>query len=75
MAKQKELDAWFAWREKERQKDRVMTVGEYQAWCRGGDCLGWSGSTNPGFRNLTITPGAPIIGQVIGGVAPPTFTK
>jgi hypothetical protein len=57
-------EEWFAWREAERRKRRVMTVGEYRAWCRGGDAISSSAEANPFPGGLTILLGTPpIIGR------------
>lgn len=74
MTKEEELDAYFAWRDGECKRDRIMTVGEYMAWARGGgDALSSSRSTRSGWRSLTIVFGQPVIGTVVGGVMPPKF--
>lgn len=50
-----EIDYFFNWRETERNKRRIMTWAEYQAWCRGsGDGISSSAEANPFPGGLTI---------------------
>ncbi len=59
-----DLDHWWQWRETQRRKHRTMTLGEYMAWCRGGDAISSSSEANafPGGLTILFTP--PIIGKV-----------
>ncbi len=57
-------DEWLAWRDAEKKKHRVMTLGEYMAWSRGGDLISHPTSSNAFPGGLTIlfnTP--PVIGR------------
>jgi hypothetical protein len=63
----KELDAWLAWRERERNKHRVMTWSEYRAWCVIGDAIS-SPRENVSFPGgLTIEFGSGVMGRTIDG--------
>lgn len=60
------VEDFFAWREEQRQKHRVMTLAEYSAWCRNGDAISCPTSSNAITGGLTIRLDAsPIIGRVI----------
>jgi len=61
----KTIDDWVQWCDENRRKHRVMTVGEYRAWCAGGDEISHPGSSNAFPGGLTITLGHAIIGRVI----------
>ncbi|WP_162918496.1 hypothetical protein [Taklimakanibacter deserti] len=59
------FEQFWKWREEMRRKHRTMTIGEYMAWCRGGDAISCPSSTDAFPGGITIllnTP--PIIGKV-----------
>lgn len=61
----KEAAEFFRWRDQINRKHRTMTLGEYQAWCNGGDAVSHPSNTNALRGGLTIllnTP--PYIGTV-----------
>lgn len=61
-----DLAVWLAWRERVDKMKRVMTVGEYKAWCFGGDGVSHPSSSNSlsgGLIILADTP--PVIGLVV----------
>jgi hypothetical protein len=65
MSKEQEIENFFRWRDGMNRKHRTMTVGEYMAWCRGGDAVSHPSNSNALRGGLTIilnTP--PIIGKV-----------
>jgi hypothetical protein len=60
-----QVESFFLWREEQRRKHRVMTWGEYAAWCRGGDAISSPSSSSAFPGGLTIIPDTPpIIGRV-----------
>lgn len=61
--REREIDRWLKWCDRERRKHRVMTAGEYDAWRRGGDAISSSGETNAFPGGLTIIFGPSIIGK------------
>ena len=56
-----ELDKWFEWRDRQRQRPRTMTLGEYECWCRGGDMISDPTTANAFPGGLTITFSGPAI--------------
>jgi hypothetical protein len=65
MALSKEVEDWLKWRDRERAKHRVMTVAEWEAWCRGGDAISHPSSASCFPGGLTILFGDGIIGKTI----------
>lgn len=61
MATKQELDEWFAWRDSQRRRHRVMTAGEYAAWIRGGDAISCSTEAGAFPGGLTIDFNGPAI--------------
>lgn len=65
-ATDEEIDRWLAWRDSERKKHRIMTQGEYMAWCRGGDAISSRHESNAFPGGITIDFSAPpIIGRAV----------
>lgn len=47
-------DEFFAWRDQQRKRHRVMTTGEYALWCRGGDTFDFPTSSDCFRGGLTL---------------------
>lgn len=60
----KEAEEFFAWRSRERQKHRVMTAAEYNAWRRVGDVLSCPSESNafPGGLTILFGPNNGVLG-------------
>lgn len=50
----KTTDEYFDWRNQQRQRHRVMTLGEYNLWCKVGDAFDDHCSTDTFRGGLTI---------------------
>jgi len=61
------VEEFFKWADEQRQKHRVMTMAEYQAWLIAGDAISDHTSTNPFPGGLTIrfNKGSSIIGRTL----------
>lgn len=61
--KQQAIYEFLKWREVQRKRHRVMTVGEYYAWRQGGDVLSSPTEANAFPCGLTIEYGPGVIGR------------
>lgn len=52
--KEQQIADWFAWRETERRKHRVMTLSEYRAWIVTGDSISHPSTTDAFPGGITI---------------------
>lgn len=52
---QAEIDAYFAHRDRQRQRRRVMTMGEYTLWAKCGDAYDTPTNTDCFRGGLTLT--------------------
>lgn len=59
--KQRQIDDFFAWRDRQRKRHRVMTMGEYQAWKSGGDMISHPSNSNCFLGGLTLLVDTPAI--------------
>jgi hypothetical protein len=64
---QRKMDEFFAWRETERMKHRVMTMAEYAAWCRGGDLISHPscGNAFPGGVTILFSWSEGVLGKTV----------
>lgn len=62
-----EIEQWLEWRKAERRKHRTMTMGEYAAWCQGGDSISHPSDANAFPGGITLVLNTPAI---IGKTSP-----